>query len=184
MQLRPVIGGAVALLVTFAALWRVWLGFFTSLFGLMLAAVIAHGVGTAVAMVVDLSPSTRNLRQVSWRAGVAAMCALFLWFAIPATYRAIIFSSLPVYREYSGLEAILSAAIAFAVCAVVARRFEPVWARYGGPLALVAVVVTSIIVIVLTSNTVPPQPGASRGGANQLPPGGPNMPSPIPGPSR
>lgn len=185
MRLTPLVGGVAAVLMMWPVLWWAWLALFTSVFGLMLAGVIAHGVGTAVAMVLDLQPKGRTFRMVGWRVGVAGLCALLLWFAVPTTYKAIIYMSIPLYRAYSGLEAIVSAVIAYGVCAVVARRVEPAWHRYGGPLALVAIVVTTMVVIVLTSRTAPPYPGASRGGVNQLPPGGPNMPgTPIPGPPR
>ena len=166
----PLAGGVAALLMMWPMLWWAWLALFTSVFGLILAGIIAHGVGTAVALVVDLPLEGRTLRLVSWRVGVAAVCALFLWVAVPVIYKTIIHISLPLYLAYSGLEAILSALLTFALCAVVVRRVEPAWHRYAGPLAIVAIVVTTIVVIVLTSRAAPP-PGT-------FPPGGPNMPEP------
>ena len=168
----PLVGGVAALLIMWPVLWWVWLALFTSVFGLMLAGVIAHGVGTAVAMLLDLPRTARTLRVVSWRIGVAASCALFLWFAVPTTYKAVISLSWPLYREYSGSEAIVSALFAYALCAVLARYVESAWPRFAGPLALVAVVVTTIVVFVLTSRAAP-SPGA-------FPPGGPNIAEPLP----
>jgi hypothetical protein len=98
----------------FPVLWWAWLALFTSVFGLMLAGVIAHGVGTAVAMFLDLPTAKRTLRLVSWRAGVALACSVFLWFAVPATYKTIIYMSFDLYRAYAGFEAIFGAAIAYA----------------------------------------------------------------------
>jgi hypothetical protein len=40
----PIIGGIVALVLAFGFLHWAWLALYTSLFGLILAAVIAHGV--------------------------------------------------------------------------------------------------------------------------------------------
>jgi hypothetical protein len=172
----PLVVGAAALLIMWPVLWWAWLALFTSVFGLMLAGVIVHGVGTAVAMVLDLPQAARTLRLVSWRVGVAAACALFLWFAVPTTYKAVISLSLPLYREYPGSEAIVSALFAYVLCAVLARRVEPAWPRLGSPLALVAVVVTTIVVFVLTSRAAP--------SSGAFPPGGPNMAEPPPGPWR
>jgi hypothetical protein len=142
----PIIGGIVALVLAFGFLHWAWLALYTSLFGLILAAVIAHGVGTAVAMALDVSSATRTFQQVIRRVGLAALCALILYIAIPVTYKALIYLSPELYRMYSGWEAILSSVIIYALCAAVTRRFEPAWYRYAGLLALVALIVTSTYV--------------------------------------
>jgi hypothetical protein len=169
---RAVVAGILALLITFSLLRWVWFALFVSLGGLMIAAVIAHGVGTAVAMALELPSERRTLQMISRRVGIAAVCAVILWFAIRWLYTSIAYAAPSLYREYGGVEAILTAAVAYALCALAARRVEPAWPRYAAPLAMVAVVVTCIILLAMIY-TPPP--------AYQLGPvrGGPNLPMPA-----
>jgi hypothetical protein len=171
VRLRPVIGGALALLITFRSLSWGWLALFTSMYGLMIAAVISHGVGTAVAMVLELPSPTRNIRPVCWRLVVATLCALFLWIVTST-----LIQSWPRVFYVHNLGIVAGSAIAYALCAIVARRVEPSWHRYAGSLALVALVVTSTFLMIRMweiSGYSPPAGHFAPSGAN-----GPSVPVP------
>src|ERR1700704_5372345 len=110
MRLRLVIGGPLALLISLGSLWWGWLALFTSMYGLMIAAVIAHGVGTAVAMVLELPSPTRDVRTVRWRVVVATLCGLFLW-AVTST----LIQSWPRVFYVHNLGIVAGSAIAYAL---------------------------------------------------------------------
>lgn len=156
----PLVGGAVAFLVTLGVLRWAWLGFFASVLGMALAAVIAHALGTAAAMILDLPLPKRNLRTVLWRIGVAAATTPVLWFGF-----LLLVGTWPRVFYLSGLGLIAAAVIASTLCALVVWPIEPAWSRYAAPLALVAITVTSIWAAMLTSS-VANLPGPLPGGPN------------------
>src|SRR5215212_1362312 len=107
----PLLGGVAGFLMTFGMLRWAWLALFTSVGSMILAAVIAHAVGAAVAMILDLPSRTRNVRTVFWRVLVAIVCAPILLFIV-----VLLIQVAPRVFYLSGLGLIGAAVIACALC--------------------------------------------------------------------
>src|SRR5689334_1375557 len=99
--------GAAAIVLAFAALYQVAYGLFASPGGMMLAGVIAHGVGTGVAMIVDLPSASRTFSSIGRRLAIAGICAAAIWGIFRLLYPFLARASTALYIEYWWLEAIL-----------------------------------------------------------------------------
>jgi hypothetical protein len=157
----PLFGGFLAMLVTLAVLRQVWLGLFASGGGLMIAAVIAHVVATAVAGLLDVAASSRKLTDALRRMMVAAVCGVVLWIAWQTIFVALIYASPRVF--FNELGTVTSAAAAYALCFAGPGRLDPAWRQNSGPLGVMV-----LALMLLYPRTIPPLSNT----------GGPNTPAP------
>jgi len=142
---------------------------------MMVAGVIAHAVGTGVAMIVELPSPDRTLWRIGRRLAIAGTCGIAIWVIFQVVYTSLARASTAIYLEYWWLEAMLVMALAVWLCGIPLRRVEPAWTRYGAPLAIVAMLATGLTLTVAVYRAAQQyQPGTAPGGPNT----GPKMPPP------
>jgi len=134
-RIAPIVVGGLALVVTLSIIRWVWVASFTSLFGLILASVLAHSIGTAIALLFDLPPTKRATSLVGRRICVVTVCAVLLWVAVPIILRTLIASSARLF--YSNIGAVISSVLVYCLCVALTSRIEPMWRHYAGWLGLV-----------------------------------------------
>jgi hypothetical protein len=143
----PLLCGGFTVLVVFAALTWVQLGFIASGGGLIILSVTAHSAGTAVAAIAA-SRSIREPRR-KFRAVAAALIAAVLMLGASASlYVLLAYSFREVFASTGGL--IFCVGIGYILAELAAGRLEPTWSQYARPLALGTLALTLTLIWFLT----------------------------------